>query len=148
MRIGRNFSAKALTKLFAMRNILFLGVSLVVCVLGCSGGGGFPVSGKVTFQDGTPVPRGQVTFISNTFSAGGNITADGAYTVTVKLPAGTYRVTVLASGDSPSSAMVDVQDRKPIKPLVDMKFNNPDTSGLVCEVKGKTTFPITVEPPK
>ena len=94
------------------------------------------------------MPRGQVTFISDTFSAGGNIAADGTYTVTVKLPAGTYRVTVLASGDSPSSAMVDVQDRKPIKPLVDKKFNNPDTSELVCEVKGKTIFPITVVPPK
>jgi len=101
----------------------------------------------VTFQDGAPVPRGQVTFISNTFSAGGTIAADGSYSVTVKVPAGTYGVTVVASGDSPSS-LVHVENVKPIKPLVDKKFNSPDTSGLVCEVKGKTTFPITVTPPK
>jgi hypothetical protein len=118
-----------------MRNVHFLGWFLVVCVLGCSGDG-FPVSGKVTFQDGAPVPRGQVTFISNTFSAGGTIAADGSYSVTV-----------VASGDSPSS-LVHVENVKPIKPLVDKKFNSPDTSGLVCEVKGKTTFPITVTPPK
>jgi len=133
---------------FIMRFISFFALFLVVCCLGCGGGKGFSVSGKVTFSDGTPVPSGQVTFSSSNVTAGGGILPDGTYTVSTSVPAGTYKVTVMALENTMSDPNVSVEDAKPAKSLVDPKYNNPETSGLVCEVKGKTSFPITVEAPK
>jgi hypothetical protein len=130
-----------------MRPIVLFGLFLIACCVGC-GGKGFNVGGKVMFADGTPLTRGQVTFMSGTFTSGGAIAADGTYSVNVRVPAGTYKVSVIASGDSQSDPTVDVADVKPAKPLVDPKFNNPETSELVCEVKGPTGFDIKVEPPK
>lgn len=132
-----------------MRHILFFCLFFVACSIGC-GGKGFPVSGKVTLADGKPVIRGQVTLISDSFTAGGDIIADGSYNISIPggVPAGTYKVTVRASGDSPSSANTDVADVKPVKPLVDPKYNNPETSGLTCEVTKATVFDIKVEAPK
>jgi len=130
-----------------MRNILFFCLFLAVCCTGC-GGKGFSVAGKVSFADGTPLPHGQVTLTSGTFSAGGSILGDGTYNINVRVPAGTYKVTVRASGESPSDPKADIADVKPAKSLVDTKYNAPETSGLVCEVKGITTFNITVETPK
>jgi len=128
-----------------MRNPLFLFILLVFCV-GC--GDGYVVSGKVTFPDGTPLPRGQVTFFSSTFTGGGNVGSDGSYKVTVGVPAGTYKVTVIALGESSPDPNVPIHETKPVPSLVDTKFNSPDTSGLVCEVKGKTAYNIPVEAPK
>ncbi|MDR0869238.1 MAG: carboxypeptidase-like regulatory domain-containing protein [Planctomycetaceae bacterium] len=130
-----------------MRNILFLCLFFVATCLGC-GGKGFNVSGKVTFPDGKPVPRGQVTLFSDTFTAGSGIGADGTYRINMPVPAGTYKVTVRATEDSPSDTKVAPEDVKPPKPLVDVKYNSPEKSGLTVDVKGATTFDITVEPPK
>ena len=130
----------------AMRFILFFGLFLVVCCIGCNKGG-FSVSGKVTYPDGTPVPRGEVMFTSDSFSAGGHVVGDGNYNINIRVPAGTYRVTVRAMADTPSDPMVDLDNASPVQLLVDSKYNNPETSGLVCEVKGTTTFNITVEAP-
>jgi len=104
------------------------------------------VSGKVTYPDGKPVPRGQVTFNSGSFTAGGHILDDGTYNIGMRVPAGTYQVTVIALGESPIG--VDPEDAKPAKPLVDAKYNNPATSGLECVVSGTTVFNIEVEAPK
>ncbi|MDR3109098.1 MAG: carboxypeptidase-like regulatory domain-containing protein [Planctomycetaceae bacterium] len=129
-----------------MRTVLFLCLFCVAACVGC-GSKGFRVDGKVTLSDGKPVARGQITFTSDTFSAGGETIADGTYTIH-NIPAGTYRVTVKASGESQSDPKVDVADVKPAKPVVDKKYNDPATSGLTCEVKGSTSYDITVEPPK
>ena len=130
-----------------MRNILFLNLFLVTCCLGC-GGKDFSVGGTVTFPDGKPLSRGQVTFISDRFTAGGAVIGDGTYNINVRVPAGTYKVTVRASGDSLADPNVNTEDAIAPTPLVDTKFGSPDTSGLVCEVKGPTMFNITVEAPK
>jgi hypothetical protein len=130
-----------------MRNIfLFLCLFCVAACIGC-GSKGFSVSGTVTLSDGKPVARGQVMLTSGTFTAGGETIADGTYIIR-DVPAGTYKVSVRASGESESNPNVDVEDAKPVKPVVDMKYNNPETSGLTCEVKSATTFDIVVEPPK
>ena len=132
-----------------MRNILLLSLfTLLACTLGC-GGDGYTVGGKVTFPDGTAVPRGQVTFYSATFTGGGAIAADGLYTINTRVPAGTYQVTVRASGESPSDPTADITEARPAPPpLVDPKFGNPETSELVFEVKRAATFNIEVTPPQ
>ena len=130
-----------------MRIISFLCFFALVCCVGC-GQSGFTVGGKVEFPDGSPVPRGQVTINSSTFTAGGPIAADGTYTINARVPAGTYQITVRATGDSPSEASVDIADVKPAPLLVDAKFGSAETSELTVEVKGKTTHNITVTAPQ
>jgi len=119
-----------------MRNILIFSLLSLVCMLGCGGlgsGGGYNVGGKVTFPGGKPLTRGQVTFTSGYFTGTGDVFGEsGTYSISGPVPAGKYKVAVQASDNS----------------LIDPKYNDPETSGLVCEVKGPTGFDIQVEPPK
>jgi hypothetical protein len=75
------------------------------------------------------------------------IRSDGRYEMFELKPGdgvrpGNYQVTVTATTGGGS-------DGTPFVHLVDPKFENPSTSGLTCEVKGNTVFPITVtKPPK
>ena len=125
-----------------MRNILFLILFSLVCTLGC-GGERYFVVGSVTFPDGTPVPGGQVTLTSARFTASGDIVPESSrYTINVRVPAGTYKVSVTVSGE-PGSGEATPSGL----PLVDPKFSNPETSGLVCEVRGATVFDIELTPP-
>jgi len=119
----------------------------MACCIGCAQEG-FTVGGKVAYPDGSPVTRGQVTLMSNTFTGGGQITADGTYNINVRVPAGTYQVTVRAVADTPSNPMVDVEDAPPVRLLVHSKYNRPETSELAVEVTGRTTFDITVTAPQ
>jgi hypothetical protein len=130
-----------------MRSILFFGLLLVVCCVGCAQQG-FTVGGKVTFEDGTAVPRGEVTLVSSTFTAGGQIAADGTYNINARVPAGTYQIAVRAMGDQPATTSVEIADKPMAKPLVDLKYGSAETSKLSVEVKGKTIHNITVEAPK
>jgi len=130
-----------------MRNILFFSLITLVCTLGC-GEGGYTVGGKVTYPDGTAVPTGQVTFSSGSFTGGGSIIGDGTYSTTVRIPAGTYKVSVTAFGEPPAAAGGRDSDEIPSGvSLVAQKYTNPETSELVCEVNGPTTFDITVTAP-
>jgi hypothetical protein len=126
-----------------VRNILNFCLFFAVCgFVGCGGIGGggsqgFNVGGKVTYSDGSPVFNGDVTFTSGARSYSGSIVNDGSYSVSV--PPGTYKIAVTQLvSDSPLD--------KPSP--IDAKYGDPGTSGLVCEVKGHTDFPITVEKPK
>jgi hypothetical protein len=129
-----------------MRIISLLCTFVLACCVGC-GQSGFTVSGNVAFPDGSPVPRGQVTIHSNTFTAGGPITANGSYTINAPVPAGTYQVTVVASGDQPASTL-DIVDVRPVPPLVDTKYGSTETSGLTIEVPGNRSFDLTVTAPQ
>jgi hypothetical protein len=96
--------------------VVLLGAAAGCCGLlvlaGCSSdprGKLYPVTGKITLPDGTPCPKGNVTFIpleadpkAPSFPASeGAIREDGSYTLSTKgkpgVPAGKYRV-VLSSG--------------------------------------------------
>ena len=128
-----------------MKNILIFSLITLVCTLGC-GGGGYTVGGKVTYPDGTAVPTGQVTFSSGSFTGGGSIIGDGTYSTTVRIPAGTYKVSVTAFGEPPASG--NAEDMPSGVSLVAQKYTNSETSELVCEVNGPTTFDITVTAPQ
>jgi hypothetical protein len=75
---------------------------LLLGAVGC-GGGLYPVRGKVTYKDGTPLTKGLVVFESSTrtppITARGDIRADGSYELSTfkpadGAPAGKYRVLV------------------------------------------------------
>jgi len=126
-----------------MRNVSFFCLFVVVCCFGC-GKAGFNVGGKVAFPDGKPVHSGKVTMTSGRFSASGDIIAEGSYRISDRVPTGTYKVSVQAFEYSQSGMTTDATSAKS---LLDSKYDRPETSGLVCEVKGPTTYNITVEKP-
>ena len=85
---------------------------------------------------------------SGSVTAGGHIIGDGTYALSARVPAGTYKVSVRAMAVTSSDSTVDAADAPPAKLLVDPKFNNPETSELTVEVKGATTYNITVTAPQ
>src|SRR5262245_10495499 len=131
---------------FRVSAVLFL----LALVSGC-GSGRYPVTGRVTYEDGSPVEEGTVIGEATvegkavgvqgniardgTFSWGGETAGDGA------LP-GSYRVLVMprALGDQELAAGK--------VPAVDRKYSKYDTSGITFEVKpGKNELNITVTRP-
>ena len=123
---------------------------LLVFAVGC--GGNAPVTGTVKFPDGTPLDRGIVVFETDKMAARGDIRKDGTYTLTTGedkgIPPGTYKVSIAGANQPivipPSGQGGGAPIITPVTNLVDTKFESPNTSGLTCEVKGKTTFDIEV----
>jgi len=139
------------------RLYIIVGLLLLTIVQGCSKN--CTVTGKVTFPDGTPLDRGTVLFENDTMSARGPIKKDGTFTMisgdNKGVPKGTYKVSIgklteptitttpSADGKGPSKVKVTPN----ISPI-DAKYSSSAKSGLTCEVKGRTKYDITVEPPK
>jgi hypothetical protein len=114
---------------------------------GC-GGDLNSVSGKVTFEDGTPVTGGMVVFESKdakpAVTARAPIESDGSYRIGTRkpgdgAPAGVYRVLIsLPPPDDPRGRFA--------KPPFDARYTDFSTSGLECEVKsGSNDFPIQLK---
>jgi hypothetical protein len=121
---------------------------LLVALSGC-GKAQYPVRGKVTFEDGTPVTKGMVVFESaegEKVSARGEVQADGSYQLSTHklgdgVPVGKYRVLVAPklNIDSPQPE----RDR-----LFDPRYEKFETSGLEFEVKsGPNEYLIQVTRP-
>jgi hypothetical protein len=111
--------------------------SLFIAVAGC-GGSGVSFTGVVKNADGSPCSGAVVSFSGTKYQYDGATDANGKYKLvgaTVKdgIEPGKYQVSVTKSdGDTGKS-------------LIPAKYGSPDTSGLVCEVKGSGTFDITLE---
>jgi hypothetical protein len=124
---------------------------LLALASGC-GSGRATVTGRVTYEDGTPVEAG--TVIGEAVVDGkptgvqGNIARDGTFSWGSARPGegalpGNYRVVVMprALGDS------ELAEGK--VPDVDSKFTKYETSGITFEVKpGKNDLAITVTRPR
>ena len=125
---------------------------LLAFLVGC--GGNVTVSGTVKFADGTPLDRGTVTFEDDKMMASGTIQKDGTYSLdtgeTKGIPLGTYKVSITGLNAPivipPTKIGGKVQVIPQVSPI-HKRFENPTTSGLTCEVKGRTTFDIPVERP-
>jgi hypothetical protein len=110
------------------------------------------VSGKVTFDDGSPLTSGEVRFETAEFVSSGAIQPDGTYRLGTTsaqdgIPKGTYGVTVRAMSTPELKPGVRTENVPPPKSLINTKFGATATSELTCEVKGSTTFNITVQKP-
>ena len=132
---------------------LFVVSFFCFCVTGC-GSGGSSVKGQVTFDDGTPLTVGTVTFETKLYQFIGNIKKDGTYqmmTDGVKpgIPNGEYRVAI-TNAFEPTGKLVEVSKdtmQEEMRQLIDEKFQTASRSGLTCEVNGATTYNITVTRP-
>jgi len=126
---------------------------LLVCIVGC--GGNCTVTGTVKFPDGTPLDRGSVIFESDKLVANGKIQKNGTYSLISGekkgiLP-GTYRVSIGGLTQPtiiPPTGRGGKPEMIPSVSPIDAKFHAPGSSGLTCEVKGRTKFDIMVEPPQ
>jgi len=130
---------------------VFLIMSVVlVCVLGCSNK--VKVSGKVVFEDGTPLTAGTVVFDNGRELAKGAFSEDGTYRLSSTanndgIKPGEYGVYITgAFGFQGSVTMTPGTVPRP-DDLIDVKFTSRQTSGLSCMVKGTTVFDIKVTPP-
>lgn len=126
---------------------------LLVVSTGC--GDKSSVSGKVSFDDGTPLNVGKVMFTDGTNSGFGKINEKGEYKMGMTkegegMPNGSYQVYIMdASKEDPSlsRASDDGETFTPKVLIIDPKFTNPKQSELKCDVSGKTTFDIKVTKP-
>jgi hypothetical protein len=138
-----------------MRNfIVFAGI---VCLVGgcAGGGGGSTVTGKVALDDGSAAPRGSVTLRNDAGSFRGTIQSDGTYTVE-NVADGEYQVAVAGVNDremEQAEGLTDVNEetgeyvesgKEPPKSLIDIKYSNPQTSGLTVTVPGGN-YDLTVQ---
>ncbi len=126
--------------------IAFAALALVGC------GGRYPVTGKVTYEDGSPVPEGTVigeaTVDGKVVGVQGNIRSDGSYA---------WGGDVAGDGALPGEYKVIVQPRalgdaemgEGKVPDVAGKFTRYESSGLKCTVEPKAnTYNITVSRPQ
>jgi len=137
-----------------MKRFLSYCVLVLICLVSFGCGSGTKVTGKVTFSDGTPLTVGKVMFTDASISAFGTIDKNGNYSMGLLkdgqgIPQGTYKVYITeAMVDGEASLAKKDEDGNmvvPQVPAVALKFLSADASGLTCEVKGTTTFDITVE---
>ena len=127
----------------------------LVVLGGC--GKNVKVTGKVTFEDGEPLTLGRVCFQTDTMFADGPLQSDGTYTLgslgeNTGLPKGTYQVFISGATTPPQLGMGaglggTVGSFTPGTSLIHKKFTDRMTSGLTCDVNGRTVFDITVTPP-
>jgi hypothetical protein len=103
------------------------------------------LGGKVTFDDGTPLTVGAVIFSTETYSAKGNIDANGKYVMgsistNDGLPSGKYKVYIEGATEEVSG-----KSGESSRSLIDVKYNNYNTTPLSCEVPvAGNTFDIQV----
>lgn len=127
----------------------------LAAVVGCGGSDDrvatHAVSGKVVFPDGSPLDGGRIAFLSTEhgLSATGQIQSDGTFQLTTYEPgdgavAGKHRVAVIA----PMPKDVD-PDEVEVEPLIDLRFQDLEASGLEFTVSadGPNEFTVPVESP-
>jgi hypothetical protein len=125
---------------------------LLLCFVAGCGSGRYPVNGRVTYEDGSPVEAGTVigeaTVDGKPVGVQGNIEQDGSFSLGGEragdgAPAGNYRVIVMPV------ALGDMEMAEGKQPAVDGKYTQYETSGITLEVKPeKNVLNITVSRPK
>jgi hypothetical protein len=122
-------------------------VWLMLFTTGCSNATFFPVSGKITHKDGTPVTAGLVIFepVDQKISARGEIHADGSFQLGTHTNndgagAGEYKV-LIAPPPVP-------EEGKRLRSAVHPKYQSLDTTPLkftVTKDRSKNQFKIQVD---
>lgn len=134
---------------------LLLGLSLA----GCGGGSleTYPVTGKVTLPDGSPLAGARVIFdcAEKKVKAEGKTQADGTYTLATSQEnagavAGSHRVIVMGPPRMVASAGGEEEGavtEDPTVPKIHPKYQSYDQSGLAftVEPKNDNVYDITVE---
>lgn len=116
-----------------MRGIVCLAIGMTLLgVIGC-GGSNRPLSGRVTFEDGSPLSEGTVCLLKDGYLARGAISPDGTFRVgstddSDGLEPGTYQVYI------DGASVEDPKASSGMRSLIDEKLSNPETSELTHRV--------------
>ena len=140
------------------RNILFC-LLLTVLIAGCSNK--VKIHGTVVFDDDeSPLTVGTVLLQSNTYSAKGDIQADGSFQISsVKkndgVPPGVYRVTVTGAikwpespantSNLPPDQQTGISPAQDAIPLIHSRYTSAQTSGITYDTAKDTVLNIRVE---
>ena len=137
----------------AFRRLSPLAIATVVVAIaatGCGRSGIYPVKGSVRYPDGSPVTTGKVLIDSSSAGVGswGSILPDGTFRMgthspTDGVPAGEHRVSIVSACIYPPPGST----AEPT-PLVQERYNDSQSSGLVFRVPDVTTWEIVVDPPE
>ena len=131
----------------------------VVCIIGCSKN--CKVTGKVTFDDGSPLTKGTVCFESTKEQCKGEIDSSGSYTMgylgtSDGVPPGDYKVFIVGAVDDTGETITSrnrrvdsrwTREQPVVQPLINAKYTLSSTSGLTCTVNGSTKYDIKVSKP-
>ncbi|MDR1479847.1 MAG: hypothetical protein LBJ00_13015 [Planctomycetaceae bacterium] len=101
--------------------------------------------GKVTASDGQPYTKGYVIFSNGQYSAQGKLQSNGTYVLDSLgngdgLTPGTYRVYLSAFQEN-----IGTENEPIYVSDIDLKYEDPDTSGLSCGVIKGGRFDFVVE---
>lgn len=123
-----------------------------VAFLGGCNSGRYPVTGRVTYDDGSPVTGGTVIAETNidgkVVALQGNIESDGSFRMGGAAPGdgaqpGSYRVLIT------SPTLSDAEKAQGKRPALGGKYASFDSSGITLEVKpGKNDLAIKVARPQ
>jgi hypothetical protein len=126
-------------------------LAALLAAAGC-GSDRYPVTGRVTYEDGSPVTEGNVIGHSgegpSAVTVQGSVQPDGTFEWGTERPGdgarpGKYRVAVMPRG------LGDAEMAAGMLPAVDSKYGDPKTSGIEFEVKPqRNELNITVTKPK
>jgi|SRR5579875_428972 hypothetical protein len=129
-----------------------LAVLVLALPIGCDNKGRYPVHGRVTYPDGSPLTEGIVIGEMDKgearVMARGNVNSDGTFSWGTQRPGdgaepGKYRIVVMPR------SVGEYEASQGKLPDVDPKFSDPKTSGITFEVKpGKNELEITVFRPQ
>ncbi|MDR1484320.1 MAG: hypothetical protein LBT09_05810 [Planctomycetaceae bacterium] len=116
--------------------VIFLFVGFVI---GC--GNNVQQSGRVIFEDGSPVPCGTICFLGDNYQASGEIQPNGQFTIGSTranngLLPGNYKVIIAGS-----QKVIGVGDEgQPLfEELVDGNFTDPEKTPLTAAVQGNSS---------
>lgn len=121
--------------------------------VGC---GHVAINGEIVFEDGTPLPVGQVRLVGANGIARAKLNENGTFSITSVsgkkgVPAGVYKVAIEAAAlpGEPLSANEDSFSGSFTAPkqLIDLKYADPDTSEIVLDTSDRRTYKIVVSKP-
>ncbi|MDR3198938.1 MAG: hypothetical protein LBU34_13820 [Planctomycetaceae bacterium] len=136
-----------------MDKIFYIIVFNIVCltVTGC---GNVAVTGKVVFEDGSPLTVGQIRMVGNNGLAHAKLTEDGTFSIKSVsgkngIPHGIYKVAI-EGAMLPGKLLSDDEFLGPFTsptPLIAAKYDDPETSGIVFDTSKTRNLIIIVEKP-
>jgi hypothetical protein len=136
-----------------MRKIFYIIVLNFICLItvGC---GNITVTGKVIFEDGSPLSVGQIRVVGVNGLANAQLTENGTFSVKSVsgkkgIPRGLYKVAIegaMLPGKSLSGDEFLGPFTKPT-PLIATKYADPETSGIVLDTSKTHNLIIVVEKP-
>jgi len=122
---------------------------VLLLAVGCSKG--VSVQGKVVFEDGAPLTTGEVRLVGGSKTFSGTIQKDGTFVMQGATPGsgiepGTYKVAIVGAFEVVGGSGAD-DDYGTTRPLIALKYSDPENSGLTHTVKGNETVEFKVTSP-